>query len=201
MPHPVHPSKDEAMSAKNHDAKHGDVYARVTPRPFHGPQRDATPRSTAPPGWISESIGLDSRAFSLPSSTGASTASLPYERVSPDVARPAAPLMASAAMAHERSRPRWAAEPLDPDTTRWLDQLPPGIRPRELPRLFPRIANKLCSLRTNPAVSNRYLSNLLMDTRDGAREGFPLAVAGELAALLIREEPQRESRWSRVENR
>ncbi|MBK7473132.1 MAG: hypothetical protein KAX84_06310 [Burkholderiales bacterium] len=76
-----------------------------------------------------------------------------------------------------------------------------GVRPREVPRLFPRIANRLCSLWSHPALCNQYLSSLLMDTRDGAREGFPVAVAGELAALLGRAESDSGNLWGRVEHR
>lgn len=151
----------------------------------------------APPGWISESIGLDSRVSPLPEANRFGTASYPYKRATADEA----PSQAVAAVAPDRPLRRQSPELLQPATAQWLDQLPTGVRPREVSRLFPRIANKLCGLWANPALCDRYLSSLLMDTRDGAREGFPLAVAGELAALFGRLESEKDDRWSPVERR
>jgi hypothetical protein len=91
----------------------------------------------------------------------------------------------------DRSRP--SPEALKPTTLLWLIQLPDGLKARELAWLYPRIANKLSGYWINPALRNRYLSSLLMDSRDGAREGFPMAVASELVALLGAERPAREN--------
>lgn len=83
-----------------------------------------------------------------------------------------------------RARPRSPPEPLQEATIRWLSELPEKVRPLELARLFPRVANKLCSLQSDPLLSKASLTSLLMDGRDGSREGFPMAVAAELAALF-----------------
>ena len=185
------------MNAKNHDSRHGDLLARVAARLDQGLQHEPARRSTDPPGWISESIGLDSRVSPLLAANRFFTASYPYERVIADEA----PWRVAAAVAPDRPLLRPPPEPLQPATSLWLDQLPTDVRPREVPRLFPRIANKLCSLWANPALCNRYLSSLLMDTRDGAREGFPLAVAGELVALFGWAESESDNGLGRVERR
>lgn len=92
--------------------------------------------------------------------------------------------VATAPVKPPRSLPRSPPEPLWDATILWLTQLPESMWPLELARLFPRIANKLCGLWTNPALCNQYLAGLLMDSRDGAREGFPMRVAAEIAALM-----------------
>lgn len=68
-------------------------------------------------------------------------------------------------------------------TRNWLAQMPETLRPQELVRLFPRIANNLGGLWEQPKVCATYLSSLLSDTRDGTRKGFPKRVAEELAVL------------------
>lgn len=68
------------------------------------------------------------------------------------------------------------------DTHRLLLSLPKGVRPLQLPRDFPRIANAL-SLRwpiLDSAIA--YLDELLVDRR-GGRRGFPPLVAEEIRAL------------------
>jgi hypothetical protein len=75
-----------------------------------------------------------------------------------------------------------AAEQLAEATTNWLASLPPGVQPVVLARDFPRIANKLCELWKRPAQFEPYLAELIFDHR-GGRQGFPLAVASELADL------------------
>ena len=69
-------------------------------------------------------------------------------------------------------------------TRNWLAQLPETLRPQELVRLFPRIANNLGGQWLQPPVCATYLRSLLTDTRNGTRTGFPKRVAAELAALL-----------------
>jgi hypothetical protein len=75
-----------------------------------------------------------------------------------------------------------AAEHLTDATTKWLAGLPVEIQPVKLARDFPRVANKLCDLWKRPAQFDPYISELLFDQR-GARQGFPLSVASELASL------------------
>ena len=42
------------------------------------------------------------------------------------------------------------------------------------------------ALWADPGRCGEYLTNLLMDTRDGARQGFPMNVAAEIVALHAR---------------
>jgi hypothetical protein len=74
------------------------------------------------------------------------------------------------------------AEPLADATAAWLASLPPAVRPRELARQFPRIANRLCELWKRPARCDAYFKKLILDDR-GGRKGFPPAVANELSTL------------------
>lgn len=66
----------------------------------------------------------------------------------------------------------------------WVAQLPPEIRPHELIVQYARIANKLAELWKRPVACEKYLNELMIDER-GDRQGFPSAVAQELAALHI----------------
>jgi hypothetical protein len=75
-----------------------------------------------------------------------------------------------------------ANERLTEATTTWLASLPVDVQPVKLARDFPRVANKLCELWKRPARFEPYISELLFDQR-GGRQGFPLSVAIELAAL------------------
>ena len=68
-------------------------------------------------------------------------------------------------------------------TRNWLAQMPETLRPPELVRSFPRIANNLSRLWGQPKDCATYLASLLTDTRNGTRKGFPQGVAAELVAL------------------
>lgn len=69
------------------------------------------------------------------------------------------------------------------DTKRWLVALPAGLRPRELPARFPRIANELARLWNDRLALDAYFDDLLVDKRSG-RQGFPPLVREELVALF-----------------
>jgi hypothetical protein len=79
---------------------------------------------------------------------------------------------------------RQAAPPqvLSPQASLWLDELPQHLRPRETATRFPRIANHLAKVWSTPQPCRAYFDELLLDAR-GGRQGFPVAVALELAAL------------------
>jgi hypothetical protein len=64
----------------------------------------------------------------------------------------------------------------------WLSQLPPHVRPRQAAARFPHIANALALSWARPSQCRGYFDQLLLDHR-GNRQGFPKAVAAELAAL------------------
>ena len=62
-------------------------------------------------------------------------------------------------------------------------------------------SNKLSALWPSPRLRDPYLTRLLMDSRDGAREGFPAAVAAEIAALLGSAElPVVEHPWGHIKS-
>jgi hypothetical protein len=92
------------------------------------------------------------------------------------------------------------AEPLTEAAAGWLVSLPADVRPRELARQFPRIANKLCELWKRPAQCDVYIKTLTMDDR-GTRKGFPPEVGKELAVLAVHYAsvyPYRHSIWDDV---
>jgi len=164
-------------------------------RTRRGPDAPSMPGSAnLPPGrWpaaprpcVSETIGFDSRVASVPARAVGAAGPLRYEHVSVGEARAAADGAPAAQASGYPAGPRTdrAPEILNDATLRWVVGLPPPLRPLQLGRRFPRIANKLCDLWSEPCLCNRYLSELLLDTRDGERQGFPIAVATELAALL-----------------
>ena len=93
-----------------------------------------------------------------------------------------------------RAKP--AEEPL-PATIQWAAKLPPDVRPMNLLRQFPRIANALASSWGDPALLRPYLDELFVDRR-GNRQGFPPEVMAELFALRTFYEglyPTHDRRW------
>ena len=72
-------------------------------------------------------------------------------------------------------------EPL-PITFKWIARLPANVRPLQLLRQHPRIANTLAANWVDPAAFRACLYDLLVDKR-GNRRGFPAVVRGELLAL------------------
>src|SRR5512134_133945 len=73
-------------------------------------------------------------------------------------------------------------ERVQDETVRWLATLPEHVRPVELTRKFPRIANKIAMLWRRVARCEEFLDELVVDHR-GGRKGFPMAIAQELTAL------------------
>jgi len=79
------------------------------------------------------------------------------------------------------------AEPADDshlsaETVAFLSSLSQSMRPYQLAVRFPRIVNNLARLWQEPGQLDRYLDDLLIDTR-GNRQGFPLRILTELVAL------------------
>jgi hypothetical protein len=100
-------------------------------------------------------------------------------------------------------RTRIPEEPLLDVTETWLASLPQDVRPMELARQFPRIANRLCQLWKQVARCEEYLDALLVDRR-GTRKGFPPEITQELEVLrecyaLLH--PDSRSAWGHVEER
>lgn len=174
------------MNAKLHDTTVDDTYVNVAPGPVADAGAGPGPRGSVRHGWVSESVGFDSKLPETPGTSGAYTEPFQYEKVSVAQAREEPRGSGNRAVPEvaPRTRPRSPLEPLQEATLRWIGELPEKVRPVELARLFPRVANKLCGLWIDPLLSDAYLTSLLMDSRDGGREGFPMAVAAELAALF-----------------
>ena len=74
-------------------------------------------------------------------------------------------------------------EPLYPQTIEWVRCLPREIRPLHVVKYFPHVANKLYLTWNSPPHFGRCMRELMLDSR-GGRQGFPPAVAGELATLF-----------------
>ena len=75
-----------------------------------------------------------------------------------------------------------AAETLRTTTIQWILKLPPHIQPRFLQVRYPRVANRLAALWGDVTACEGFMDDLLTDKR-GARKGFPLNVATEVASL------------------
>lgn len=58
-----------------------------------------------------------------------------------------------------------------------------GKYPQELERLFPHIFSKILELWNTPEIDN-YLNDLMIDTRDQRRHGFPPSIASEIFSLI-----------------
>jgi hypothetical protein len=69
-------------------------------------------------------------------------------------------------------------------TAQWAETLPSNVQPRALMREYPRIANMVALLWTEPTRTafDDYMESLLVDRR-GNRKGFPAAVASDLLML------------------
>lgn len=73
---------------------------------------------------------------------------------------------------------------LKENTIKWARAIPSPLRPRELCKQFPRVANMLADAWPHRREFEAQLNGLMLDDR-GARQGFPLAVLRELADLRI----------------
>ena len=71
---------------------------------------------------------------------------------------------------------------LSAETVAFLSSLNQTVRPYQLAVRFPRIVNNVARLWQQPGQLDRYLAELLIDTR-GNRQGFPLRILTELITL------------------
>jgi hypothetical protein len=74
-------------------------------------------------------------------------------------------------------------EALNEATLVWLARLPRNVKPKALVQRFPRIVNQIAALWGDPTACDRYLEQLVFDTRDNTRTGFPPEMAFEIAYL------------------
>ncbi len=90
---------------------------------------------------------------------------------------------------------------LSPEARALLNSLDKRVLPIQLSCRYPRVMNQIARLWRRPAHLDRYFEDLLIDKR-GGRQGFPFAVAAELAALndyyQVEVYPKRECVWQRV---
>jgi hypothetical protein len=77
-----------------------------------------------------------------------------------------------------------AEELIREETSAWMRELPVDVRPAHLAERFPRVANKICVLWTQPLRCAAYLSDLLI-ARRAKRQGFPAEVALEIGNLRV----------------
>jgi hypothetical protein len=82
---------------------------------------------------------------------------------------------------------------------RLLALLSPKLRLPRLPVAFPHIVNRLAEIWLRPAEFERYVDDLLLDTRPN-RLGFPLEIVAELTALRehyqTKLHPKKSDPWS-----
>lgn len=74
-------------------------------------------------------------------------------------------------------------ETLSDEAAQWLAQLPNNVQPNALLQKFPRIVNRIAALWGKPLQCEKYLNELIFDTREGTRQGFPPEVAFEISCL------------------
>ena len=65
---------------------------------------------------------------------------------------------------------------------KWVETIPPNVRPNALLRQYPRIANLIAAAWKDHKAFSSYMESLLTDKR-GNRKGFPPEVLNELVAL------------------
>ena len=87
------------------------------------------------------------------------------------------------------------------DKTQTLFNINSVHYPHELARLYPTIFNKIISLWELESVDD-YFSELILDTRNDQRQGFPAVVAEEILRLSVINTKYRESKkphsWLKV---
>jgi hypothetical protein len=133
---------------------------------------------------------------------------LEFEKVSFTDARKALEETGPAAYAAPKKDENWEAkrsqsepESLNDAASTWISEMPEAVQPRQLALRYARLANRLCSVWTDPLKCEPLLDDLMMDRR-GGRKGFPLQVANELATLrdyYYRLHHQGKSAWEHVE--
>ena len=72
---------------------------------------------------------------------------------------------------------------LQESTCDWLASLPANIRPTNLAKQFPCVANKIASVWARPLACDKVMEELMLDHR-GKRTGFPVEVGAEIAILM-----------------
>lgn len=75
-----------------------------------------------------------------------------------------------------------APKPIDPAAEAFYRKLPEGDYPKALIEGYPRIADKIFSLRTSKEALRVYFDSLLTDDR-GGRQGFPFPVIVNIQGL------------------
>lgn len=90
----------------------------------------------------------------------------------------------AAGHAWERRSPRPEDAHLLGHTDNWLNALPVGVRPRHLQHEFPRIANDLARLWSQPPALDLYFEEKEFSPR-GDRLGFPPLIKEELLAMHL----------------
>jgi len=91
----------------------------------------------------------------------------------------------------EAARHAWERRLANPDddhvlghTQNWLNSLPKGVRPVQLPVTFPRIANDLCRVWSETAALDLYFEEKEFSPRQD-RGGFPPLIKEELLAMHV----------------
>jgi hypothetical protein len=65
----------------------------------------------------------------------------------------------------------------------WWSSLTPAQRPVAMARTFPRIVNQIAACWSDYPACDKYLRSLLLEDQRDNRQGFPVAVAGEIMML------------------
>ena len=145
----------------------------------------------------------------MPGSTKpADQSSLEFEKVSLTDARKVLEEEGPAGYTVRRKTENWVEkrhasgpETLGNEATAWMAELPEAVRPKQLGLRYARLANRLAQLWKSQQRCERLLDELMIDKR-GGRQGFPLAVANEIATLrehYFKLHHKGSSAWEHVE--
>jgi hypothetical protein len=105
-----------------------------------------------------------------------------YARAGASPTRPAGSIGSPQDPKHEHRRKAVPANVPLPRTLKWVESLPPSVKPTALLRHYARIANVLAAAWDDPTAASSYMDCLFRDER-GDRKGFPPDVSNELQAL------------------
>src|SRR5215471_20121725 len=121
-------------------------------------------------------------APSLPNANDVRSDVYALETMRPSLVRRLSPQIRAGLDEYQHLRKTTPVDTPLPRTVRWVESLPPRVRPIALMRQFARIANLIAATWGNLEHFEPYMESLLTDKR-GNRKGFPPEVLTELSAL------------------
>ena len=85
---------------------------------------------------------------------------------------------------HRRAPSRQENTELQGYAFKWMARLPGRVRPLQVGRQYPRIANRLAMIWADPQIAEIYFKDLIAPKREG-RQGFPEEIISEINRLYL----------------